>query len=312
MTPADRSGVSGGGRLAATRGAAILASPPEKRGSPARSAATRIGLHARRNHRIRTRLSTPCPPRRSPHSRLAAPPSRPNDRAAPLPASARLRPAVLVGVRRSPSLGMVVVAAGDLIMAMLVIPIVNNFQKPDPARTQWLPLAVIGVFLFRGIGSYISEYGMAYTGHRVVFDLRRALIDKLLRLPTPYYDATPAGVIQSKLTFDAHQLASAASGDDHHRDPQHADDRREPRLAAVHQLEADGDDVLRAADRRRRHPLFQPAAAPHRARRADAHRLDDARARGDDRRPPDRPRVRRRSVRARRAPSRRPTRCARR
>jgi subfamily B ATP-binding cassette protein MsbA len=79
-------------------------------------------------------------------------------------------------------------------------------------RSQWLPLAVIGVFVFRGIGSFISEYGMAYTGLRVVFDLRRALIDKLLRLPTPYYDVTPSGVIQSKLTFDAHQLASAASG----------------------------------------------------------------------------------------------------
>ena len=108
--------------------------------------------------------------------------------------------------------GMAVVAAGDLIMAMLVIPIVKNFQAPDPVRTQWLPLAVVGVFLFRGIGSYVSEYGMAYTGNRVVFDLRRALIDKLLRLPTSYYDMTPAGVVQSKLTFDAHQLASAASG----------------------------------------------------------------------------------------------------
>ena len=108
--------------------------------------------------------------------------------------------------------GMVIVAAGDLIMAMLVIPIVKNFQTPDPARTQWLPLAVVGVFVFRGIGSFVSEYGMAYTGNRVVFDLRRALIDKLLRLPTSYYDMTPAGVVQSKLTFDAHQLASAASG----------------------------------------------------------------------------------------------------
>jgi subfamily B ATP-binding cassette protein MsbA len=109
-------------------------------------------------------------------------------------------------------LGMIIVAAGDLIMAMLVIPIVRHFENPDPARTQWLPLAIIGVFLFRGLGSYISQYGMAYTGNRVVFDLRRALVDKLLRLPTPYYDVTPAGVIQSKLTFDAHQLASAASG----------------------------------------------------------------------------------------------------
>jgi len=108
--------------------------------------------------------------------------------------------------------GMVVVAGGDLIMAIMVMPIVRNFQNPDPVRTQWLPLAVFGVFLLRGLGSFVSEYGMAYTGHRVVFDLRRQLIDQLLRLPTPYYDATPAAVVQSKLTFDAHQLASAASG----------------------------------------------------------------------------------------------------
>lgn len=108
--------------------------------------------------------------------------------------------------------GMVVVAGGDLVMAWLVIPIIQNFQNPDPEKSRWLPLAVILVFVFRGVGSYVSEYGMAWTGHRVVFDLRRQLIDKLLCLPTPYYDQTAAGVVQSKITFDAHQLASAASG----------------------------------------------------------------------------------------------------
>ena len=108
--------------------------------------------------------------------------------------------------------GMLVVAAGDLVMAWLVIPIIQNFQQPDPAKTKYLPLAVVGVFMLRGVGSFVSEYGMAWTGHRVVFDLRRELIEKLLRLPTSYYDAHAAGVVQSKVTFDAHQLASAASG----------------------------------------------------------------------------------------------------
>lgn len=107
--------------------------------------------------------------------------------------------------------GMVTVTAGDLVMAWLVIPIIQNFQNPDPERAKWLPVAVIAVFIFRGIGSYVSEYGMAWTGHRVVFDLRRQMVDKLLRLPTPFYDQTAAGVVQSKVTFDAHQLASAAS-----------------------------------------------------------------------------------------------------
>jgi ATP-binding cassette, subfamily B, bacterial MsbA len=108
--------------------------------------------------------------------------------------------------------GMILVAAGDLTMAWLVIPIVRNFQNPDRDLTRWLPVAVVGVFALRGIGSYVSEFGMSWTGHRVVFDLRRELIDKLLRLPTSYYDANASGVLQSKVTFDAHQLAGAASG----------------------------------------------------------------------------------------------------
>jgi subfamily B ATP-binding cassette protein MsbA len=108
--------------------------------------------------------------------------------------------------------GMLVVTAGDLVMSYLVIPIVQNFQNPDPERTKWLPIALVVVFLLRGIGSYVSDYGMAWTGHRVVFDLRQQLVDKLLKLPTSYYDEHASGTVQSKLTFDAHQLASAASG----------------------------------------------------------------------------------------------------
>jgi subfamily B ATP-binding cassette protein MsbA len=108
--------------------------------------------------------------------------------------------------------GMMIVAAGDLMLAYLVIPIVRNFESPDPLGTKWLPLTIVGVFFLRGVGAYISEFGMGWTGYRVVFDLRRDLIDKLLRLPTPYYDTHAAGVIQSKVSFDAHQLASAASG----------------------------------------------------------------------------------------------------
>ncbi|MEO5700083.1 MAG: lipid A export permease/ATP-binding protein MsbA, partial [Casimicrobiaceae bacterium] len=102
--------------------------------------------------------------------------------------------------------GMVVVAAGDLLMAYLVIPIVQNFQTPDPTRTQWLPVVIILVFLLRGVGSYVSEYGMGWTGYRVVFDLRRELVAKVLALPTPHYDSTSPGVLLSKITFDADQL----------------------------------------------------------------------------------------------------------
>ena len=107
--------------------------------------------------------------------------------------------------------GMVIVAAGDVVMAYMVMPIIQRLQNPDPAMTVQLPLAVVTVFLFRGLGSFMSEYGMAWTGHRVVFDLRRQMIDRLLSLPTPYYDAQSSGGLISKFTFDAYQLAAATS-----------------------------------------------------------------------------------------------------
>jgi subfamily B ATP-binding cassette protein MsbA len=75
----------------------------------------------------------------------------------------------------------------------------------------WLPFMIVGVFVLRGIGSYVSEYGLAWIGSRVVFDIRCEASEHLLRLPTPFYDASSAGRLLSKITFDAQQVASAAS-----------------------------------------------------------------------------------------------------
>jgi ATP-binding cassette, subfamily B, bacterial MsbA len=109
------------------------------------------------------------------------------------------------------ALGMVLVAGGDVLMTYLVLPVIQRLQYPDPEATLRLPITVVAVFVLRGLGSFMSEYGMAWTGHRVVFDLRREMIDRLLALPTPFYDAQSSGRLISKFTFDAYQLADAAS-----------------------------------------------------------------------------------------------------
>ena len=70
---------------------------------------------------------------------------------------------------------------------------------------------IVGVFALRGIGSYASEYGLAWIGSRVVFDLRGEASEHLLRLPTPFYDASSAGRLLSKVTYDAQQIATTAS-----------------------------------------------------------------------------------------------------
>src|SRR5437763_13285382 len=41
--------------------------------------------------------------------------------------------------------GMIIVAAGDVLMAYMVMPIIQKLQNPDPAMTLQLPLAVVAV-----------------------------------------------------------------------------------------------------------------------------------------------------------------------
>ena len=107
--------------------------------------------------------------------------------------------------------GMLLVASSDVLMLRIIQPLLNNIGQVNAENSKWLPLMVVGVFALRGIGSYTSDYGLAWIGTRVVFDLRCEVSARLLRMPTPFYDASSAGVLLSKVTFDAQQVASAAS-----------------------------------------------------------------------------------------------------
>jgi subfamily B ATP-binding cassette protein MsbA len=107
--------------------------------------------------------------------------------------------------------GMLLAASTDVILFQIVRPALNNISAITPAQTAWLPALIVGVFMLRGVGSYASEYGLAWIGSRVVFDLRREASDHLLRLPTPFYDASSAGRLLSKITYDAQQIATTAS-----------------------------------------------------------------------------------------------------
>jgi subfamily B ATP-binding cassette protein MsbA len=107
--------------------------------------------------------------------------------------------------------GMVLVASSDVMMLKVLQPTLNNIGAVEGGSARWLAFMIVGVFVLRGIGSYISEYGLAWIGSRVVFDLRCEASNHLLRLPTPFYDASSGGILLSKITYDAQQVASTAS-----------------------------------------------------------------------------------------------------
>ncbi len=107
--------------------------------------------------------------------------------------------------------GMLLVALTDLLLLQGLQPLLRSLQTPGPTPGWYFAVGIVGVFVLRGIGSYASEFGLAWIGSRVVFDLRCEACDHLLRLPASFYDASSAGILLSKITFDAQQISAAAS-----------------------------------------------------------------------------------------------------
>lgn len=109
-------------------------------------------------------------------------------------------------------LAMALVAATETGFAALMKPMLDgNFIERDPATIRLVPIALILLFLFRGLAGFASRYGMALISRRVISQLREELFHKFLHLPSSYYDRNTAGRLLSRLTFDVEQVAEAST-----------------------------------------------------------------------------------------------------
>jgi subfamily B ATP-binding cassette protein MsbA len=109
-------------------------------------------------------------------------------------------------------LAMVVFAATDTGLAALMKPMLDgNFIERDPQSVRLVPLALILLFVLRGLAGFASRYTMSWIGRRVIQELRRAVFHQQLRLPARYFDTNPSGRMLSRLTFDVEQVAEAST-----------------------------------------------------------------------------------------------------
>jgi len=109
-------------------------------------------------------------------------------------------------------LAMVLFAATDTGLAALMKPMLDgNFVERDPQSVRLVPLALILLFVLRGLAGFASRYTMSWIGRRVIQELRRAVFHQQLRLPARYFDTNPSGRMLSRLTFDVEQVAEAST-----------------------------------------------------------------------------------------------------
>jgi ATP-binding cassette, subfamily B, bacterial MsbA len=87
----------------------------------------------------------------------------------------------------------------------------GTFESSDPRTIVWLPVALVSLFLIRGVGDFTQTYFMGYVGRSVVKKLRGELFTRLLMLPIGYYDRHSTNVLLSRLTFNTEQIGQAST-----------------------------------------------------------------------------------------------------
>ena len=107
-------------------------------------------------------------------------------------------------------ISMCIAALTEAAFARLLKPLIDGgFVDKDPAAVRWVPLAIIGVFLLRGVTSFINEYTASWLTGRLVQTLREEMFVKLLRLPVSFYDREQSGRLISRIASDVNQVTEA-------------------------------------------------------------------------------------------------------
>ena len=109
-------------------------------------------------------------------------------------------------------LGMILFAAVDTGLAWLVKEFLDGaFVERDPQVLVLVPAGIVGLFLARGIGDYLSTFAPGWVGRQVIKSLRRELFSHYLRLPAAFFDRNGVGPLLSKLTYNIELVAEAAT-----------------------------------------------------------------------------------------------------
>lgn len=112
--------------------------------------------------------------------------------------------------------GFAVYASSHVVFAELLVFMVDTVRAFNTgvdisSERILIPLLMVAAVAARGVGSFAGVYFLNKVGNRVVHDLRCALFDKLLVLPSAYYQRNSQGHLVSRVTYTVTQVTGAAT-----------------------------------------------------------------------------------------------------
>ncbi len=109
-------------------------------------------------------------------------------------------------------LGMSITAATETAFPALMKQLMDKgFQGVSAFPVWWVPIVILGIFIVRGAATFVATYSMEWLSNNVLRDIRQAMFDKLVTLPSTNFDARSAGQLISKMISEAQQVLFAAT-----------------------------------------------------------------------------------------------------
>lgn len=106
------------------------------------------------------------------------------------------------------------IIAGALQSALPLIskPAIDEiFVSKDMAALTWIPFAIIGIFLFKGLCTYGQVILMSSIGLRILTDLRNKLYGHIQKQSLAFFTDHPTGLLMSRITNDVLSVQAASS-----------------------------------------------------------------------------------------------------
>lgn len=108
-------------------------------------------------------------------------------------------------------LGFIIFASAAPLLSKMMGEIVDVLADPKPEDANFVVFALIAIFAYRGVGTFLGKYFIARVGRGVVHSLRTVLFKHMLSLPSNYYDGESTGRLISRVIFDVDQVTGAST-----------------------------------------------------------------------------------------------------
>ncbi len=104
-------------------------------------------------------------------------------------------------------IGMAVTAATEpTLVWMLKVLLDRGFAKPPTIAFWSVPVFVIGLFVVRGVSTFLTTYMMTWVSTRLLNEMRQKMFDRLLDVPLGFYGSTSVGQVINSMMFEVQQV----------------------------------------------------------------------------------------------------------